>query len=110
MDCDKLEGRYRTICRGYDDEGNPIDMPEEKRQKYIKHLQQKNNRRSRLGKPCQHLGSVTREITCNICPHETRNVPVFSCSLHGECTQLRVQPTEHTDALPACSTCLDYKT
>lgn len=110
VDCDKLTGRHRDICRGHDDNGNPIDMSEVRRQRYLDLWSRQPPNQSRLGSPCKRLGHVTREITCSICPRETREIPVFSCDLHGECTQLRVKQVENNEELPACSVCQDYKT
>lgn len=29
-DCDELNGRLRDLCRGYDDDGNPVSTPEKR--------------------------------------------------------------------------------
>lgn len=29
-DCDELNGRLRDLCRGYDDDGNPVSSPEKR--------------------------------------------------------------------------------
>ncbi len=40
-DCDQLRGRLRDLCRGHDDDGNPISPPE-KREKWLAYFHGEN--------------------------------------------------------------------
>lgn len=113
IDCDKLTGRNRDICRGYDEFGRPV-LDERKRQVYISLWRERgmltgtntttnHNSKSDRRLPCVHRGEVNRTIMCQTCPRSAkREVNVYSCALHGECTIYR---NEHQTK--ACSKCTD---
>lgn len=51
-DCDKLNGRLRDLCRGHDDDGNPVSTPE-KRAAWQRYFHGVNGPRFVTGKPIQ---------------------------------------------------------
>ncbi len=63
-DCDELNGRLRDLCRGYDDDGNPVSTPE-KRAKWQRYFHG-DTKASRTDAPGNLLTLKTEERRARI--------------------------------------------
>lgn len=60
----------------------------------------------RLSLECIYRGEQIRSETCKLCGGREKQVPVYSCSLHGECALSRTKPGSK-DEIRQCLTCQD---
>lgn len=61
--------------------------------------------------PCEHRGKeIQKTVKCETCGQREIDLPVYPCSLHGECTERRFgNSTALSRSMPACTTCSDYQ-
>lgn len=57
--------------------------------------------------PCLHRGLELREVRCQLCGDRGKQVAVFACSLHGECTLRRYKVAKQPER--CCNVCPDYR-
>lgn len=103
MNCESLKGRLRDICRGHDDDGNPIAMSEDRRRAYLERWRKNPPRQTKNRGACRHRGDETRRVECPTCGGRRVELKVFACSIHGECL-----PTRQLDGLTCCAQCPDH--
>lgn len=134
-ECDKLlpNTRKRDICRGYDAQGNPVDVTPSKRADYLRHWRElglitgsdrdlidRHPRPDPPSKPrldwdwesgpCQHAGDVLRSVPCKPCLGR-KEVEIKACEIHGECAWSGGIRSEGLSGKPVkcCRHCDDYK-
>jgi hypothetical protein len=61
--------------------------------------------------PCIHRGEATRVEHQKFCPGKGKTVPVFTCAVHGECSERYFAGHQRKQKHPvwACIGCFEYE-
>lgn len=113
IDCDQLAGRLRDICRGHDDNGNPVLTPQQceaYRKHWARQAQGEQVSPASSDDPelaCRHRSAEpVTDVQCELCGGKDRREPVYRCALHHLCTLKRYRRIGQP-ALPCCERCED---